>query len=147
MIVGPLPSLSYIKDNFERYCIKNNSLVISKVGFPYKVAVVSIADGEKLLANANLYVVELDTDKVDPYYLKAFLESEEGQARFRSITVGATIPSIGIKDLKTIRIPISDMDEQRKIGQRCRDVLEEIAELKERLEQTKKRLTCLLNET
>lgn len=146
MIVSPLQSLSYIRENFEKYCINNNSLVISKVGFPYKVAVASVADGDKLLANANLYVVELDMEKVDPYYLKAFFESEEGQSRFRSITVGATIPSIGVKDLKSINIPLPSMEEQRKIGQRCKDVLDEIARLKERLEQAKKRLTCLTNE-
>lgn len=146
MIVGPLLSLSHIKDNFGKYCIGNNSLVISKVGFPYKVVVASVADDEKLLANANLYVVELDTEKVDPYYLKAFFESEEGQSRFRNITVGATIPSIGIKDLKALRIPLPGMEEQKKIGQRCRDVLDEIARLKEQLEQSKKRLACVVNE-
>lgn len=141
MIVGPLLSLSHIKDNFEKYCIGNNSLVISKVGFPYKVVVASVADDEKLLANANLYVVELDTEKVDPYYLKAFFESEEGQSRFRNITVGATIPSIGIKDLKALRIPLPSMEEQKKIGQRCRDVLDEIARLKEQLEQARRQLS------
>lgn len=146
MIVGQLQSLSYIKENFEKYCIKNNSLVISKVGFPYKVVVASVADGEKLLANANLYVVELDTEKADPYYLKAFFESEEGQSRFRGITVGATIPSIGVKDLKAMSIPLPSMEEQRKIGQQCRDVLDEIAQLKEQLEMAKKRLACLIIE-
>ena len=141
MIVGPLLSLSHIKDNFEKYCLGNNSLVISKVGFPYKVVVASVADDEKLLANANLYVVELDTEKVDPYYLKAFFESEEGQSRFRNITVGATIPSIGIKDLKALRIPLPSMEEQKKIGQRCRDDLDEIARLKEQLEQARRQLS------
>lgn len=145
IIVGPLQSLSYIEDNFEKYCIKNNSLIISKIGFPYKVAVVSVADDEKILANANLYVVELDEKKVDPYYLKAFLESEEGQSRFRSITVGASVLSIGVKDLKAMRIPLPSMEEQKKIGQRCKDVLDEITQLKEQLEQATKRLSCVFS--
>ena len=146
LIVGPLQSLSYIEDNFERYCIKNNSLVISKTGFPYKVAIASVPDDEKILANANLYVVELDEKKVDPYYLKAFLESEEGQSRLRSITVGATVLSIGVKDLKAMRILLPSMEEQKRIGQRCKAVLEEIARLKGQLEQSKKRLACVVNE-
>lgn len=146
IIVGPLQSLSYIEDNFEKYCIKNNSIVISKIGFPYKVAVVPVSDDEKILANANLYVVELDEKKVDPYYLKAFLESEEGQSRFRSITVGASVLSIGVKDLKAMRIPLPSMEEQKKIGQRCKEVLDEIAQLKAQLEQATKRLSCVFSE-
>lgn len=146
IIVGPLQSLSYIEDNFEKYCIKNNSLIISKIGFPYKVAVVPVSDDEKILANANLYVVELNEKKVDPYYLKAFLESEEGQSRFRSITVGASVLSIGVKDLKAMRIPLPSMEEQKKIGQRCKEVLDEIAQLKEQLEQATKRLSCVFSE-
>jgi len=146
IIVGPLQSLSYIEDNFEKYCIKNNSLIISKIGFPYKVAVVPVSDDEKILANANLYVVELDEKQVDPYYLKAFLESEEGQSRFRSITVGASVLSIGVKDLKAMRIPLPSMEEQKKIGQRCKEVLDEIAQLKAQLEQATKRLSCVFSE-
>lgn len=146
IIVGPLQSLSYIEDNFEKYCIKNNSLIISKIGFPYKVAVVPVSDDEKILANANLYVVELDEKKVDPYYLKAFLESEEGQSRFRSITVGASVLSIGVKDLKAMRIPLPSMEEQKKIGQRCKEVLDEIAQLKAQLEQATKRLSGVFSE-
>lgn len=134
IIAGRMQSLSYIEDNFEKYCIKNNSLVISKVGAPYKVAVAAVHDNERILANANLYVVELDESKVDPYYLKAFFESEEGQARFKSITVGATVLSIGVKDLKAMRIPLPPLEEQRKVAARCKDVLEEIAQLKKQLE-------------
>lgn len=146
IIVGPMQCLSYIEGNFEKYCIKNNSLVISKIGFPYKVAIVTVTDEEKILANANLYVVELDERKVDPYYLRAFLESEEGQSRFKSITVGASVPSMGVKDLKAMRIPLPPMEEQKRIGQQCKAVLDEISLLKDQLESAKRRLAHVISE-
>ena len=56
----------------EKYCIKNNSLVISKNGAPVKIAVASVEEGRKILANGNLYVIELDETKVNPYFVKDY---------------------------------------------------------------------------
>ena len=47
---------------YEKYCIKNGSLVISKNASPVKMAIVSVQEGNKILANGNLYVIELDED-------------------------------------------------------------------------------------
>ena len=59
------------------------------MGYPYKVAVAEVKEGQKIMGNGNLYIVELDEEKIDPYYLAAFLSSEQGTAALKSITVGA----------------------------------------------------------
>src|SRR5699024_5258176 len=41
MIDDKLPYLSYIDPKYDRYCLKDKSLILSKNGFPYKVAVAS----------------------------------------------------------------------------------------------------------
>lgn len=146
IIAGRMQALSYIEKNFEKYCIQDRNLVISKVGFPYKVIVAEVDDSARVLANANLFIIELDESKADPYYLKAFFESEEGQACLRRITVGATIPSIGVKELKTMRIPLPSIEVQREIGTRCKDVLGEITQLKKQLENATKRLSGVVSE-
>ena len=141
LIVGPLQCLSYIEENFEKYCIRDRDLIISKIGAPaYKVAVASVEEGSKLLANANLYVVELDETKVDPYYLKAYLESAEGQNRFRNITAGTTVMSIGVKDLKAMMIPLPPLEEQKRIAARYKEVMEEVLRLKAQLQDATERM-------
>ena len=148
LITGPLQYLSYIEGNFEKYCIKDRNLIISKVGAPaYKVAVASVAENHKLLANANLYVVELDKSKVDPYYLKAYLESAEGQSRFRNIAAGTVVLSIGIKDLKNMMIPLPPMDEQQRIAARYMEAMDEVLRLKIHLQEATERMNRVFEES
>lgn len=148
LIVGPLQYLSYIESNFEKYCIKDRNLVISKIGAPnYKVAVASVENGHKLLANANLYVIELDEQKVDPYYLKAYLESAEGQARFKNVAAGTVVLSIGVKDLKAMMIPLPPMEEQKRIAAKYKDAMDEVLRLKIQLQEATERMNRVFEES
>ena len=96
-IIGDdLPYLQAFDEKLEKYCIKGNNLILSKNGYPYKVAVASVKEGTRIIGNGNMYIIELDEEKANPYYIKAFFESEQGIAALKSITVGATIQSIGV---------------------------------------------------
>ena len=100
--------------------MKNNNLILSKNGAPFKIAVAEVKEGQHILANGNLYVMTVDEAKADPYYLKAYLESEEGVAALKRITVGSTIPNIGVEQLKKLLIPLPPLEEQRKIADEYR---------------------------
>lgn len=71
-----LPSLIRIESAWEKYCLQDGDIVVSKMGPNFKVVMVRIAPGEKILATSNLYIVRPDQSKVEPLYLKAFIESE-----------------------------------------------------------------------
>lgn len=146
IIDDKLPYLSYIDPKYDRYCLKDNSLILSKNGFPYKVAVASVKQGQRILANGNLYVIELDEDKANPYYVKSFLESEQGHAVLKSITVGATMPNIGVDKLKKVRIPLPSMEEQERVAQAYEATLDEIAVIKLHLEKAIDKLHHILDE-
>ena len=104
-------------------------------------------DGDKqILANGNLYIIELDEEKANPYYIKAFLDSEDGIATLKNITVGATIPNIGIEDLKSIIIPLPSLDEQERIARKYQATRDEVFILKKRLEQAINRLQHCLDD-
>ena len=141
-----LPYLSYIDPKYERYCLKNNTLILSKNGFPYKVAVASVRDGQRILANGNLYIIELDEEKANPYYIKAFFDSEQGHAVLKSITVGAAMPNIGVDKLKKVEIPLPPMEEQERIAQKYQATLDEIAVIKLRLEKAINKLHHIFDE-
>ncbi len=120
IIEEDLPYLRELDDRLAKYCLKNNNLILSKNGAPFKIAVAEVKEGQHILANGNLYVMTVDEAKADPYYLKAYLESEEGVAALKRITVGSTIPNIGVEQLKKLLIPLPPLEEQRKIADEYR---------------------------
>ena len=146
LIDDKLPYLSHIEPKLEKYCLKNNSLILSKNGYPYKIAVAEVREDQKILANGNLYIIELDEEKVNPYYLKAFFESELGFASLKSITVGAVIPNIGVEQLKKLQVPVPPMEKQLSFVQRYQAVQDEIAVLKLKLQKSENRLHHMFDE-
>ncbi len=140
-----LPYLKEIPPRFEKYCIHRGNLLLSKNGYPFKVAVAEPPEDKTVLANGNLYVIELDTEKVDPYYVKAFLESDQGIVQLKRITVGATIPNIGVNQLNTIQIPLIPIEEQHKMALRYQAVLDEIELLRRKIERAENSLKTIFS--
>ena len=130
IIDDDLPFLTEIDGKLEKYLLKNNDLILSKNGAPFKIAVAEIEKGRKILANGNMYIITVTDSRIDPYYLKAYLESEKGSAALKRITVGTTIPSLGVEQLKKLIIPLPPQEEQYRI----KDIADEyracISELK-----------------
>lgn len=140
-----LPYLKEIPPRFEKYCIHKGNLLLSKNGYPFKVAVAEPPEDKTVLANGNLYVIELDTEKVDPYYVKAFLESDQGIVQLKRITVGATIPNIGVNQLNTIQIPLIPIEEQHKMALRYQAVLDEIELMRRKIERAENSLKTIFS--
>lgn len=146
IIDDKLPYIKKIEKKYEKYCVKNNNLILSKNGTPFKVAVATVKDKHKILANGNLYVIEIDESKANPYYLKVFFESLHGVAALKRITVGTIISSIGVDKLINLLIPLPSLEEQNKIAAKYLAVLDEISVLKLRLEKAFSRLNQVFDE-
>ena len=127
------PRLRQIDSDTERYWLKTGDLIISKNGAPFKVAVAEVPDGDIVLANGNLYIIRLDTSIIDPYFAAAFLSSEDGKEILERYVVGTTIPSLPLKNLKNIQIPVPPMEKQRVIAGAYQSSLDEIEVLKIKL--------------
>lgn len=139
-------NLSYItsiEDSLKKYCIKNNSLILSKSGAPIRAAIATVAEGTSVLATGNLYVVELDENKINPYFLKAFLDSDIGTTALKSICIGSVIPNIPIESLKNMIIPLPAMDVQIGIANKYLSVISEIQSLRSQLAKTENRLKTI----
>ena len=98
------------------------------------------------LANGNLYVIELDKDKINPYFLKAYLESESGKAALSRVAVGATLLNLPVEGLKKVIIPLPDLESQKKIAEQYYAKLSEIKELKYKLEKATEELEHIYTE-
>ena len=138
--------LTGIEDNLTKYCIKNNSLIISKSGTPIKNAVATIEKDKKVLATGNLYVIELDESKANPYFIKAFLDSDIGSASLKSISAGAVIPNISVEALKNMIIPLPSMKIQNEIANNYLATIDEINYLRSKLSKAEAHLTTVYTE-
>lgn len=140
-----LPYLKELPKRLEKYCIRKNNLLLSKNGFPFKVAVAETPDDRLVLANGNFYVIELDTEQVNPYYVKAYLESEQGIAQLKRITVGTSIPNIGVSQLYTIQIPLIPLAEQQEVALKYKSILDEIEFLRRKIEKAENSLRTVFS--
>jgi type I restriction enzyme M protein len=115
--------------------LKNHDLILSKNGAPFKIAVAEVQPGKTILANGNLYIIEIDEEKADPFFVKAFLESEKGAALLKSITVGAAIPNIGVEALKKLPIPNVPLEEQHELATKYLAKVDEITLYQRKLQK------------
>ena len=138
-----LPFISDMPERYLKYCAANNALILSKNGLPVRSAIVSVPDNKKILVNGNLYIIELDETQIDPYYIKAYFDSHEGQALLRNICVGVTIPNIPIEALKNLPIPLKSSKEQQKIVRQYKEKSEEILMIQNKLKEAKEDLKSI----
>lgn len=143
MISEELPYIKTLDKKLEKYCLKNNNLVLSKNGVPVKIAVASVAEGKKILANGNLYILEVDEKKMNPIFLKAYLESESGTNALTRVTVGTAMPNIPLEGLRKILVPCPSIETQNKVAKKYLEKVKEIKELKRMLEQATEELKTI----
>ena len=110
------------------------------------MAIASVKEGNKILANGNLYVIELDKERINPYFLEAYLESENGKVSLSRVAVGATLLNLPVEGLKNITIPLPDLKSQKIIADKYYAKINEIKELKYRLEKATAELEHIYTE-
>lgn len=139
----------YLKDiqpNLKKFCVRNNSIILTKTGSPdFKSAVVQAAEGTEILATGNMFILEIDEKKANPYYVQALFDSELGRALFKSIYVGSAIPTIPLEKLRKLEIPLPSLEEQNIIGEKYKEELGRIADLKEKLLTSREKLKRIYN--
>lgn len=142
-------SLRYLKEinsKNEKYCIKDGSLIVSRIGYPTKFAVASVKKGHKILAHGNIYSLELDKSKVNPYYIIAFFMSNKGKAILKKISSRSIIPAISIDELKKVHIPLPSLDEQNEKSKKFLALMDEIQILKMRTSNAIEKMQLIFDE-
>ena len=109
-----LQSIVYNDDKFDKYAVKKNDVIVTSKSSKVKTVVVDIEPKEKIIVTGGMIIIRPDIDKIDPTYLKIFLDSEQGQNALKKIQKGSTIVSINSKDLSTILVPLIEIDKQRE---------------------------------
>ena len=94
--------------------LTNNSFLISRSG---SLGLVSVVEDEikEAILSSHIFKVNLDTTKIRPEYLEAFLRSQLGQFQFFQNNNGAVIPEISQTALKFIRVVLPSANIQNHI--------------------------------
>ena len=111
MIDERLPGLVAVPPGAEEAVLETGDLLISRMGFPFKVAVVEHRN-EKLVADENVWIVRMGGNREMAYYLRAYLESERGSKWLSRLSAGAVLRTISAKNIE--KIPVPDADEETR---------------------------------
>ncbi len=104
------------------YQINDGDLIISKGGNPFKIAVADVPEGTQIIASGNLYVIEIDKSRGNPYFFKAFLESEKGRKILDNASVGSVISMISADAIRKLPVPAYTLSDQQTIANELREV-------------------------
>lgn len=85
-------------------------IIISKT-YPYNTAIID--DDNKYLVNDNLFILRLDKNKVDPYYVLAFLESKKTKDLIKSKLKNSN--NLSMKVLKSLEVEFYSIKKRETI--------------------------------
>jgi len=128
------------------YAVEPGDLILSKIGGPFKIAIQEQDDTRTLIASGNLFIVSLKKNLADPYYIKAFLESEKGQSMLNRIANGSVMPNLSLDALKNMKISLPALDVQHEIGEKYHEELKNCIRLKRELAESMNSLNEISNQ-
>lgn len=145
MITDNLPRLKDIPGKNRKFIIEDNSLIITK-NAPYKIAYKDEQDKRSILANGNVYIVILDNEKVNPYFVKAFLESKKGMELLESVSTGAFVYNISLDALREMPFPVLPLEKQNEIAAAYLSYTQKIKEKNQELKELKGKLSSVCDD-
>lgn len=117
---------------FDKYCVKDGDIIITAKNTTIKSAIYRDCGRYRAILTGNLIAIRVNEVKLNPYYLKAFLDSEQGKSVIKSIQTGTSIITLNSNALKSMKIPLLDMQAQVSIAEEYRKNLNLIEELLEK---------------
>jgi len=132
-----LQSLKALDKKMEHYVIQDNDLVISCKGKTFKTAVVNIPYSETYVSTGSIIVIRCDQNKIDPTFLKIFLDSKIGVEALKRIQTGATILSLNPTKLNNLVVPLPSLAKQLMISSSYKYKLKDLLDIKETEEEMK----------
>lgn len=142
-----LPNIDYKDTKFDKYAVKQNDVIVTSKSSKVKTVVVDIEPKDKILVTGGMLIVRPEIEKLDPTFLKLYLDSPEGANVLKMIQKGSYIVSINAKDLANIVMPGLSIEKQRKMAKKYNNKLSTLIAYKKEIEQLENSLAhFFLNE-
>ncbi len=137
LIDESLPGLTRVPVGGEDAVLETGDLLISRMGYPFKIAVVD-SRNEKLVADENLWIVRMNGNQKLAYYLRAYLESERGAKWLLRLSTGSLLRTISAKNIEKIPVPVVD-------DKTCSEIAEELEKYTILVRENRRQLDESLN--
>lgn len=141
-----LQSINYKDTKFDKFAVKYGDVVVTSKSSKVKTVVVDIEPKEKILVTGGMLIIRPDQTKLNPTYLKMFLDSDEGKSALKSIQKGVTILTISASSLSTIVVPLIDMKKQEEKAYKYNARLSTLIAYRKEIQRIENSLTNLLKE-
>lgn len=130
-----------IPEKYHKFILQDGDIILSKAPIPiFKSAVYEADKSQSVVASGNMYIISVNKEKLNPYYLLSFFNSKLGYNRLDALATGSTVRSLPIEGLKNLKIPYISMEEQVTKGEKIRRITHEITELKVQIERKKEEM-------
>ena len=96
--------------------LEEGDILLSKTGKPFKCAIIDERLDRKTYFQENIYLLRVDRNKIDPYYVCAFFNSQQGEECLSNALVKGGTSSLPIQKLRHVKIPLPQIERQREIG-------------------------------
>ena len=120
-------------EKYKKYMLQEGDVIISARGTKISTAVAENIKDRNIIATGNLIVVRCN-DTLEPYYLKAFFDSDEGNLCLSVAQTGSTIFAINPKQLCELQYDALDMETQKRIAVKEESLIHELRESIHRVE-------------
>ncbi|MEM9064031.1 MAG: restriction endonuclease subunit S [Planctomycetota bacterium] len=124
--IDPAPDHALIRQSCPRFMpkkapgravLEHGDLLVPARGDRLHIAIIEHPDDRRpLVAASFLHVVRPRADDLDPYYLRWWIEFG-ARERLQQGIQGSNIPTLSIKVLRTVAVPIPPLDIQRRIAE------------------------------
>ncbi len=145
VIRSEIQSLKGIDKKMEHYLLESGDLVISCKGKTFKTAVIEIPYGQQYISTGSLIVIRCDKEKLDPMYLKIFLDSDLGKAALKRIQTGTTVLSLNPSKLLNILVPLPHLSKQIIISSSYKYKKQNLKEVKDVLKDMEEEIDKKFN--
>ena len=136
-----LQRIDYKDEKFDKYAVQKNDVIVTSKSSKVKTVVVDIEPKEKVLVTGGMIIIRPNTNRLDPTFLKIYLDSKQGQLALKQIKKGAIITTINAKDLLNILIPFVDINKQREKAKLYNEHLSSLLAYKNEISKIENRLT------
>lgn len=126
-------------EKYKKYMLQDGDVIISARGTKISTAVAENIKDRNIIATGNLIVVRCN-DTLEPYYLKAFFDSDEGNLCLSVAQTGSTIFAINPKQLCELQYDALDMETQKRIAIKEESLIHELHESIHRVEALRRNI-------
>lgn len=117
-----------------KHKLQKNDIVMTAKSSTVKIVIIEEEMESNIIVTGGMFIIRPTIDKINPLFLKMFLESNKGQEILKRIQKGTMIPVIRKNDLMSIEVSCPNIDIQNKLTLDYKDKIMMHNELVNKLE-------------